>query len=125
MSVLVTGGAGFIGMHVCQLLLQAGEVVVAVDNLNDHYDVNLKKARLAQLESYPGFRFVRLDIADRDALSTLFSRGKSRQVVHPSAQAGVRYSQKSLCLCGFESHRFFECSGRLPSCERASPSVRQ
>ncbi|MDQ5878013.1 MAG: UDP-glucuronate 4-epimerase, partial [Pseudomonadota bacterium] len=66
MKVLVTGAAGFIGMHVCQRLLARGDEVVGIDNLNDYYEVALKEARLAQLTPQPNFRFVRLDIADRD-----------------------------------------------------------
>ena len=65
MKVLVTGAAGFIGMHVCQRLLARGDEVIGIDNLNDYYDVSLKEARLAQLRQYPNFHFARIDIADR------------------------------------------------------------
>ncbi|MDQ5904101.1 MAG: UDP-glucuronate 4-epimerase [Pseudomonadota bacterium] len=92
MKVLVTGAAGFIGMHVCQRLLARGDEVVGIDNLNDYYEVALKEARLAQLTPQPNFRFVRLDIADRDGLAELFAKEKAQRVVHLAAQAGVRYS---------------------------------
>lgn len=92
MSVLVTGCAGFIGMHVVQYLLSRGEVVVGVDNLNDYYDVSLKEARLAQLIGLPGFYFERLDVIDYSALMKCFEDHKVRRVIHLAAQAGVRYS---------------------------------
>jgi UDP-glucuronate 4-epimerase len=92
MKILVTGAAGFIGMHVCQRLLARGDEVVGIDNLNDYYEVALKEARLAQLTPQPNFRFVRLDIADRDGLAELFAKEKPQRVVHLAAQAGVRYS---------------------------------
>lgn len=82
-------------MHVCQRLLQAGEEVIALDNLNDYYDVRLKEARLGLLASWPGFRFVRMDVADRDAMAEFFSREMPAHVVHLAAQAGVRYSLKN------------------------------
>ncbi|QDU87237.1 UDP-glucose 4-epimerase [Pirellulimonas nuda] len=89
--VLVTGAAGFIGMHVCQRLLAAGHTVLGVDNLNDYYDVRLKQARLAQLEGSPGFEFRKLELADADQTSRLFAEPFG-SVVHLAAQAGVRYS---------------------------------
>lgn len=92
MSILVTGAAGFIGMHVCLRLLERGETVLGLDNLNDYYDVRLKQARLARLEGHPGFSFIRLDIADNDALANLFAQETIDHVVHLAAQAGVRYS---------------------------------
>ena len=92
MSILVTGAAGFIGMHVCLRLLERGETVLGLDNLNDYYDVRLKQARLARLEGHPGFSFVRLDIANNDALAGLFAGAGIDRVVHLAAQAGVRYS---------------------------------
>ena len=92
MKILVTGAAGFIGMHVAQLLLARGDQVVGLDNLNDYYDVRLKEARLARLESRPGFRFERLDVADQTGMAALFAREGFERVVHLAAQAGVRYS---------------------------------
>jgi len=90
--VLVTGAAGFIGFHLSRRLLARGDEVVGLDNLNDYYDVRLKEARLAQLESSPRFRFIKLEIADRSAVRNLFSAHSIRRVVHLAAQAGVRYS---------------------------------
>jgi UDP-glucuronate 4-epimerase len=93
MTVLVTGAAGFVGYHVCEALLARGETVVGVDEINAYYDPALKEARLARLEGRPGFRFVRLSIADREAVSALMlmEPGVDR-IVHLAAQAGVRYS---------------------------------
>ena len=92
MKVLVTGAAGFIGMHVARALLDRGDEVVGFDNLNDYYDVALKHARLAELGSYPRFGFVRGDIADLAAVQGLFDSNRFSRVVHLAAQAGVRYS---------------------------------
>jgi len=91
-NYLVTGAAGFIGFHLVQRLLQRGDEVVGIDSLNDYYDVNLKLARLKQLEGRPGFRFAKVDIADRTALPALFRDVRPRRVVNLAAQAGVRYS---------------------------------
>ncbi len=93
MSVLVTGAAGFIGYSTSKALLDRGERVIGVDNLNDYYSIALKEARLAELERAPGFSFHRLDIAERGALSALVGRtGDIDRVIHLAAQAGVRYS---------------------------------
>ena len=92
MKVVVTGAAGFIGFHVCKLLCERGDEVIGLDNLNDYYDVTLKQARLQQLESLPGFRFVKMDIADRLAISKLFEQERFNRVINLAAQAGVRYS---------------------------------
>lgn len=92
MKVLVTGAAGFIGMHVAQRLLERGDQVIGIDNLNDYYDVNLKLARLAELKKYPAFEFHRIDIVDAPAIRQLFAREGFESVVHLAAQAGVRYS---------------------------------
>src|SRR5262245_52697785 len=92
MKILVTGAAGFIGFHTAAKLLARGDSVVGLDNLNDYYDVRLKRARLALLEKEPAFRFVRLDLADRGGMTGLFAREKFQRVIHLGAQAGVRYS---------------------------------
>jgi UDP-glucuronate 4-epimerase len=92
MSILVTGAAGFIGFHVAKRLLANGEEVVGIDNLNDYYDVSLKRTRLAQLEGSRAFRFQKVDIADRHLLADLFKTVRPQRVVHLAAQAGVRYS---------------------------------
>jgi UDP-glucuronate 4-epimerase len=92
MKVLVTGAAGFIGMHVARMLLARGDIVVGIDNLNDYYDPALKHARLAQLAPHIDFKFELMDIADRPAMAKLFDREKFDRVVHLAAQAGVRYS---------------------------------
>ena len=92
MKVLVTGAAGFIGYHVAERLLARGDEIVGLDNLNPYYDPALKQARLARLEARPGFRFERVDLADRAAMEALFAGGRFRRVVHLAAQAGVRYS---------------------------------
>ena len=92
MTILVTGAAGFIGYFLCRRLLQEGCSVVGIDNLNDYYDVTLKTDRLKQLEPYPAFRFIAMDIADRKAMEQLFQTNTFHRVVHLAAQAGVRYS---------------------------------
>ncbi|MGC1070067.1 NAD-dependent epimerase [Pantoea agglomerans] len=92
MNFLVTGAAGFIGFHVSQRLLAAGHQVVGIDNLNDYYDVNLKHARLNLIKADLGFTFIEMDLADRDAMASLFDQQKFQRVIHLGAQAGVRYS---------------------------------
>lgn len=92
MRILVTGAAGFIGYHTALALLERGDVVVGIDNLNDYYDVSLKEARLARLAPQPQFSFVRMDLADRPAMERLFAEVRPDRVVHLGAQAGVRYS---------------------------------
>jgi UDP-glucuronate 4-epimerase len=92
MKILVTGAAGFIGYHLAQRLLSQGQQVYGIDNLNDYYDVNLKKARLAQLQSHSEFTFQQLDLSDRADISQFFQNQKIDRVVHLAAQAGVRYS---------------------------------
>jgi len=91
MKVLVTGAAGFIGMHVARRLLDRGDTVVGLDNLNDYYDVNLKLARLDQLK-HANFLFRKLDVANAAGIDALFAAEKIDRVVHLAAQAGVRYS---------------------------------
>jgi UDP-glucuronate 4-epimerase len=90
--VIVTGAAGFIGMHLCRRLLADGRRVVGIDNLNDYYDPRLKRARLAALAGFEGFAFHEADIADRTAIDALFDTHRPQQVVHLAAQAGVRYA---------------------------------
>ena len=102
--VLVTGAAGFIGAAVCERLLERGERVVGIDNLNSYYDPSLKQARLERLgelapspangpgEAEPGWSFHRIDLADGEAMAALFAATRPRAVVHLAAQAGVRYS---------------------------------
>ncbi len=92
MKFLVTGAAGFIGFYVAQRLCEQGHEVIGIDNLNDYYDVNLKLARLDVLANLPLFRFVKLDLADRDGIAQLFAQEKFNRVIHLAAQAGVRYS---------------------------------
>ncbi|MDX9715157.1 MAG: NAD-dependent epimerase [Dissulfurispiraceae bacterium] len=91
-KILVTGAAGFIGSTLSIRLLDRGDTVVGIDNMNDYYDVTLKEARLARLTSRQGFTFVKLDIADRDGMQKLFAEHKFDAVMNLAAQAGVRYS---------------------------------
>src|SRR3954469_17865904 len=92
MKVLVTGAAGFIGFHTARTLLERGDEVVGLDNLNAYYDVALKNARLAQLTPRSNFHFVKADLADRAAMESLFGRHRPQRVIHLAAQAGVRFS---------------------------------
>jgi UDP-glucuronate 4-epimerase len=119
MTVLVTGVAGFIGLHVAQALLERGERVIGVDNLNDYYEVSLKQARLDNLKNRSGFAFHRLDIADRDAVEALFERERDiDRIVHLAAQAGVRYSlinPYAYLRCNVDGHVvLLEASRTLP-----------
>jgi len=95
MKLLVTGAAGFIGFHTSRMLLERGEEVVGLDNLNAYYDPALKMARLGILRHYPNFRFEKIDLADRDAMRQVFEREQFHRVVHLAAQAGVRYSKEN------------------------------
>jgi UDP-glucuronate 4-epimerase len=88
----VTGAAGFIGYHVSRRLLERGDDVFGIDNINDYYDPSLKEARLALLRKFPKFQFERVDTADRERIAALFAAQRPRRVVHLAAQAGVRYS---------------------------------
>jgi len=92
MKYLITGAAGFIGFHLSKRLLEHGNSVVGIDNLNDYYDVNLKKFRLNELKGDPNFTFHRLDLVDRKGIEKLFTENKFDYVVNLAAQAGVRYS---------------------------------
>ncbi len=92
MKVLITGAAGFIGMHVAEILLARGDEVVGVDNLNDYYPVSLKHDRLNRLRDQKGFRFIEMDISDTPAMTALFAKEGFQRVVNLAAQAGVRYS---------------------------------
>jgi len=91
-TILVTGSAGFIGFHVARRLLERGEAVAGLDNLNAYYDPSLKAARLAILEAHGTYRHARLDLADREGVAALFAEAKPQAVIHLAAQAGVRYS---------------------------------
>ena len=95
MTILVTGSAGFIGFHLSRRLLERGETVVGLDNLNAYYDPTLKAARLAILEAERGYTHARIDLTDREAMPALFARVKPTAVVNLAAQAGVRYSLES------------------------------
>lgn len=94
-TILVTGAAGFIGFHLCQRLLQRGDKVIGIDNLNDYYDVFLKQDRLAQLQQLPGFSFQKLDLANQEGMTQLFASQHFDGVVNLAAQVGVRYSVKN------------------------------
>jgi UDP-glucuronate 4-epimerase len=91
-TILVTGCAGFIGFHTAKRLLSDGIRVVGLDNLNPYYDVALKQARLEQLNGQPGFTFIRMDLANRAGVETVFRQGRFDKVIHLAAQAGVRHS---------------------------------
>lgn len=92
MKILVTGAAGFIGFHLSKVLLDRGDEVVGLDNVNDYYDVSLKHGRLQQLDGHEGFRFIKMDLVDREGIAKLFAEEKFDKVVNLAAQAGVRYS---------------------------------
>ncbi len=95
MKILLTGVAGFIGMHTSLALLKRSDTVVGIDSMNAYYDVTLKEARLRQLEGKAGFRFIKADIADRAAMSALFAAEKPDRVINLAAQAGVRYGAEN------------------------------
>lgn len=95
MKCLVIGAAGFIGMHTSKRLLEAGHEVVGLDNLNSYYNPALKEYRLVQLQSHAKFRFIKLDLADREGIAELLREEQLQRVIHLAAQAGVRYSLKA------------------------------
>ncbi len=103
MKYLITGAAGFIGFHLSKRLLEQGKNVVGLDNINDYYDVNLKKSRLRELENNPGFTFYKLDLIDREGIEKLFSENEFDYVVNLAAQAGVRYSLEN-------PHAYIDCN---------------
>jgi UDP-glucuronate 4-epimerase len=92
LKYLVTGAAGFIGYFVAKRLCEQGHQVIGIDNLNDYYDPKLKLARLKQIERFDNFTFIKMDLADRDGIATLFTEEQFERVIHLAAQAGVRYS---------------------------------
>ena len=92
MKFLITGAAGFIGFHTSQYLLDRGDTVIGVDNINDYYDPSLKEARLSQLKDNDRFTFYKIDIIDKDAVNTIFETESPEHIIHLAAQAGVRYS---------------------------------
>ncbi|UZR30553.1 NAD-dependent epimerase [Methylococcus mesophilus] len=92
MKILVTGTAGFIGSHLAHKLLDRGDEIIGIDNVNDYYDVSLKEARLARLRARPGFTEVRSALEEREKLFAVFARHRPERVVNLAAQAGVRYS---------------------------------
>jgi len=126
MKILLTGAAGFIGMHTSLRLLARGDEVVGVDNLNDYYDVSLKAARLARLTPHKNFRFHKLSVEDKEGMARLFRDEKPDRVIHLAAQAGVRYSLTN-------PHAYMRCDpagvhqyrGGLPAHGGATPGVRQ
>ena len=94
-KILITGAAGFIGYHLCKSLLEDGYEVLGIDNLNDYYDTNLKQARLDQLKHFKSFTFNKVDMADRESLTTSFQSFNPKKIVNLAAQPGVRYSMEN------------------------------
>ena len=117
-TFLVTGVAGFIGYHVASRLLERGERVTGCDNLNDYYAVSLKEARLARLTEHAGFRFVRADLADRDATATLFAGERFDAVIHLAAQAG---SATPWSTGGYIDSNLTGFASLLEGCRRRRP----
>jgi UDP-glucuronate 4-epimerase len=119
MKVLVTGAAGFIGMHCAKRLLERGESVVGLDNLSPYYSVELKQARLAQLAAHAQFRFERLDLTDAAALGALFASFEPDAVLHLAAQAGVRYSLEN--PASYVQSNLVGFANLLEACRRHMP----
>jgi UDP-glucuronate 4-epimerase len=119
MKVLLTGAAGFIGMHCAQRLLERGDEVVGIDNFSTYYSVQLKKDRLARL-GHPRFRFAQLDIADAAALSGVFERERPQKVLHLAAQAGVRYSLEN--PAAYVQTNLVGFANLLECCRRQAPA---
>lgn len=94
-KILVTGAAGFIASRVCEMLLEKGEQVVGLDNMNDYYDVHLKEYRLNKLLLFPNFKFYKADIEKLDELKPIFEAHQFRSVFNLAARAGVRYSMEN------------------------------
>lgn len=122
MTYLVTGAAGFIGSCTCRRLLERGERVIGVDEINDYYDPKLKEARLATLENFPGFTFYRVDISNRQAMEEIAARHQDvTRIIHLAAQAGVRYSlinPYAYTRSNIEGHLvMLEMARHLPKCE--------
>lgn len=121
MAILLTGVAGFIGFHVAQVLLERGDEVIGIDNLNDYYDPNLKRARLAQLEGRKGFKFFKADISDSAQVKEAVAGSDIRRIVHLAAQAGVRYSlvnPEAYIRANVLGHTvILELARHLPKCE--------
>ena len=99
MKILVTGAAGFIGMHLSKRLLERGDEVVGIDNLNDYYDVQLKHDRLKQLDGFDKFTFIKMDMADREGMAKLFKEQQFNRVMNLAAQAGALFITKPVGLC--------------------------
>lgn len=99
MGILVTGCAGFIGMHVAKMLLDRGDLVIGIDNMNDYYDPGLKNLRLMELNSYKNFKFINCDITNKNLIEELFSSNNIKNIIHLAGQPGVRYSLKNPLLC--------------------------
>ena len=98
-KILVTGAAGFIGYHTSERLLARGDEVVGLDNINDYYDPTLKESRLARLLPQAAFRFVKMELGNREAVDQLFREERFDRVIHLAAQAGVRYSLQCRSPC--------------------------
>ena len=118
--VLVTGSAGFIGFHTAQRLLDRGDEVIGLDNLNAYYDPSLKADRLSRLEAREGYSHARIDLADRDAVARLFAESPPDQIVHLAAQAGVRYSLEQPMVYGDSNLLGF--LHILEGCRQAKPA---